>query len=211
MFDDPRIERLRRSIGLRAPRRAGLPGDASAQCGSVDRAGATPPREAGVALLVRPRDTLEVLLIRRAELHGDPWSGHVALPGGRRAATDADLLATACRETREEVGIPLHAVGSLLGSLNEVAPSSPLLPPLVIAPFVLAVPPDTHAHPDPREVQAALWVPVDALRHPDAISEITVELPDASRAFPSLVYADYEIWGLTLVILQQFLALTADG
>src|SRR5690606_13503153 len=120
-------------------------------------------REAAVALVLRPRESLELLLIRRAELPGDPWSGHVALPGGRRSGADGDLLTTACRETEEEVGIPLQKVGTFIGALDEVAPSSPLLPPIVVAPFVLAVPPATAATPDPREVQAALWVPVDAL------------------------------------------------
>ena len=55
-------------------------------------------REAAVSLLIRPRDQLEILLIKRALHDTDPWSGHVALPGGRRDDTDADLLETAVRE-----------------------------------------------------------------------------------------------------------------
>ncbi|MGH7466016.1 MAG: NUDIX domain-containing protein, partial [Longimicrobiales bacterium] len=93
MLDEPRIARLRRAFESRPARAA-------------DRL--PEQREAAVAILVRPRDALELLLIRRAELHGDPWSGHIALPGGRRAPDDADLLATACRETEEEVGVPVH-------------------------------------------------------------------------------------------------------
>ncbi|MGH7339454.1 MAG: NUDIX domain-containing protein, partial [Candidatus Rokuibacteriota bacterium] len=64
-------------------------------------------REAAVALLVRPRADLEILLIKRAEHPRDPWSGHMALPGGRRSTTDADLVATAFRETEEETGVPV--------------------------------------------------------------------------------------------------------
>jgi len=193
MLDEPRIAQLRRIFETRSARAAerteGL-------------------REAAVALIVRPRDHLEVLLIRRAELVGDPWSGHVALPGGRRDPGDHDLLATAMRESEEEVGIPLQRTGTFVGALDEVAPSSSRLLPIVIAPFVLAVPPDTSATPSPREVQAALWVPIDALRETDAMSEINIEMREGVQAFPSLVYADYVIWGLTYRILQQFLSVT---
>jgi 8-oxo-dGTP pyrophosphatase MutT (NUDIX family) len=195
MLDDPRLSRLRRRFEARSaltvPRR---PAD----------------REAAVTLLIRPRDCLQVLLIRRAELHGDPWSGHVALPGGRRAPGDADLFATACRETEEEVGVPVPRVGTFVGSLDEVAPATPLLPPITIAPFVHAVPPGTRVRPDPREVQAALWVPVDALREASAASEIEIALPPGPRTFPCLVHADFVIWGLTYRILQQFLEVTNE-
>ncbi|HEX2167190.1 MAG TPA: CoA pyrophosphatase [Longimicrobiales bacterium] len=190
MLDDPRIAQLRRAFESRpasaAPRTPGL-------------------REAAVALLVRPRSALEVLLIRRAELHGDPWSGHIALPGGRRSAADEDLLATACRETLEEVSVPVERVGTFLGALDEVAPTSLRLPPVVVAPFVLAVPPDTDAIPDPREVQAAFWVPIDALLDQAAASEILIEADDGPLRFPSLTWEDYVIWGLTYRILLQFL------
>jgi 8-oxo-dGTP pyrophosphatase MutT (NUDIX family) len=135
MHDDPRIARQRRAFETRP---------ALAPTRSPDL------REAAVGLIVRPRDALEVLLIRRAELAGDPWSGHVALPGGRRAPDDPQLLDPACRETEEEVGVPQRRIGTFIGALDEVAPSSPLLPPIVVAPFVLAVPPDTTAVPDPR-------------------------------------------------------------
>jgi 8-oxo-dGTP pyrophosphatase MutT (NUDIX family) len=188
---DPRLLRLRRALARRTPRAVGRSGQG----------------EAAVALLVRPREGLELLLIRRAELRGDPWSGHVALPGGRRAPHDPDLLTTAARETEEEVGVPLHATGRLIGPLDELSPATPLLPPLVIAPFVMAVPPETTSRPDGREVQSALWVPVDALRQAGARSSTTIELPTGRRDFPCLVYQDFVIWGLTYRILEQFLAI----
>lgn len=191
MLDDPRLVQLRRAFETRAAAAAERAADM---------------REAAVALVLRPREEVELLLIKRAELRGDPWSGHVALPGGRRSATDEDLLATAARETEEEVGVPLARVATFIGALDEVAPSTPRLPPLIIAPFVFAVPADTAAHPDPREVQAALWVPLSALRDTAALSEIQVVTPSTPLTFPSLVYGDYTIWGLTYRILQQFLS-----
>jgi 8-oxo-dGTP pyrophosphatase MutT (NUDIX family) len=165
-------------------------------------------KEAAVALVLRPREQLELLLIKRAEFHGDPWSGHMALPGGRRDAADADLVETALRETEEEVGVPLRRVGTFIGSLDEVAPVTPRLPPIIIAPFVFAVPPDTTAHPDPREVQAALWVPMDFLRDTAALADMTVTVATGPMTVPSFVYGEHVIWGLTFRILQQFLDVT---
>jgi 8-oxo-dGTP pyrophosphatase MutT (NUDIX family) len=189
-FADRRIDQLRRALERRvAATTTRLPRE----------------REAAVALLLRPREQLEVLLIRRSIHERDPWSGHVALPGGRRDPADRDLLHTAQRETEEEIGIPLARVGTLIGRLDEVAPRNPQLPPLVIAPYVLAVPPATEAVPDGREVDAAIWVPVPALRGDDAVSEILIELQDGTRRFPSIVYGEYVIWGLTHRILEQFL------
>jgi 8-oxo-dGTP pyrophosphatase MutT (NUDIX family) len=194
MLDDPRVIELRRVLERRP-------------AGAVARGPLH--REAAVALLVRPRASLELLLIRRAELAGDPWSGHVALPGGRRGPGDSDLLATACRETEEEVNVRVGAIGTFVGALDEIEPATPLLPPVTIAPFVLAVPPDTRAEPAPREVQAAIWVPLSALRATSALSEIEVELPAGPGSFPSLIYGDFVVWGLTFRILQQFLDLAA--
>jgi 8-oxo-dGTP pyrophosphatase MutT (NUDIX family) len=167
-------------------------------------------REAGVALVLRPGRGLELLLIKRAEQEGDPWSGHMALPGGRRDPADTDLRATAMRETREETGISVPAIGRVLGPLDEVAPMSHRLPPYVIAPFVAAVPAHTPAVPEPREVAAALWVPLADLREERAVSEILVELGDSTQSFPSLRFGEHEIWGLTHRILTGFLKIAAD-
>src|SRR5688572_27389789 len=75
---------------------------------------------AAVAIIIAP-DPDAILLIRRAERAGDPWSGHMALPGGRREPGDLDLLATAIRETSEEVGIRLGSE-QLVGTLEDVVP-----------------------------------------------------------------------------------------
>lgn len=165
-------------------------------------------REAAVSLLIRPREQLEMLLIKRAVHERDPWSGHMALPGGRRDTTDTDLLETAIRETEEEVGIALRRDDDYIGALDELAPRNKRLPAVVIAPFVFAVDATTSAIPKADEVEAAVWVPISALRDEQAASEILIELEGGSLAFPSLKYGEYVIWGLTHRILVQFLDLT---
>src|SRR5690348_13096517 len=97
-------------------------------------------RPAAVALvLIDGADGLEILLIRRAERADDPWSGQVALPGGRYEPGDGDLLTTAMRETREETGVDL-AAAERLGGLDDLHPRTATLPPVVVRPFVFAIP-----------------------------------------------------------------------
>jgi 8-oxo-dGTP pyrophosphatase MutT (NUDIX family) len=166
--------------------------------------------EAAVTLLLRPATALELLLIRRVERTGDPWSGHVALPGGRRSTSDGDLLATALRETREEVGVAVDRGHDVVGALDEVVPRSRSLPLLVVAPFVAAAPAHVEVRLDPAEVESTVWVPLPALRDPAAVDEVLIELEQGFRVFPAIRYREYRIWGLTHRILMQFLEVAAS-
>jgi len=196
MLDDPRLLRLRQTLARRpAASIARRPGTA----------------EAAVSLVLRPGKELELLLIKRARRERDPWSGHMALPGGRRAPDDDSLLATALRETHEETHVAIPREGALLGMLDEVHPRSPRLPSIIITPFVVGVHPGTSAHPDPREVDAALWVPIPALREPDSAAEILVDLEEGPRAFPAVRYGPHLIWGLTHRILMQFIEVLEEA
>jgi 8-oxo-dGTP pyrophosphatase MutT (NUDIX family) len=158
-------------------------------------------------VVVREAADPELLLIRRAERVGDPWSGHIAFPGGTRRQQDADLLATALRETHEETGIPLSVVGALLGPLDPVLPATPHLPPIIIAPFVATVPSATSATPDMQEVVDVFWIPLSHLRDARNTREFLLELEQGSRRFPSVHFGEHVIWGLTHRILVQFLEL----
>lgn len=162
--------------------------------------------QAAVSLVLRGTEALELLLIKRARMEGDPWSGHMALPGGRREGEGESLLETAIRETREEVSIPLSDSGSIhLGRLEEVSPRSARLPSLSIHPFVFGVAGSTRGEPDPREVDRLHWVSVDHLRDPANHDAIEMKLHDEVRDFPCFRVEGEAVWGLTHRILTEFL------
>ena len=144
-----------------------------------------------------------VLLIRRAERAGDPWSGHMALPGGRRAPEDPDLVTTAIREAGEEVGLRLPRA-TLLGSLDDVVPRTPRLPPIAIRPYVFALPERPPLVLNP-EVAAAGWVLLDRLLHPDTYHPVRLEIAGESRDVPAYELDAGIVWGLTERILTPLL------
>jgi 8-oxo-dGTP pyrophosphatase MutT (NUDIX family) len=149
---------------------------------------------AAVAVILAP-DPDSILLIRRAEREGDPWSGHMALPGGRQDPTEPNLVTTAIRETAEEVGLAL-AIEHLIGSLDDVVPRTPALPPIAVRPYVFALDrrPDLTLNP---EVAAAQWVPLELLLHPDNYHSVRLDIRGESREFPAYRLGDAIVWGLT--------------
>ncbi len=169
------------------------------------------PRDGGwlaaVAVILRDSEASpELLLIERARVERDPWSGHMAFPGGRWESEDGSLLDTAIRETREEIGIDLLGRGEVLGKLGVVEPESVLLPRLSILPFVFAVPMATEVFELSPEVAAALWVPL--AHFSDASVHVTHRLPvhDAVFNFPGFRVGEGVVWGLTRRILDDLLA-----
>jgi 8-oxo-dGTP pyrophosphatase MutT (NUDIX family) len=167
-------------------------------------------RRAAVALIFRAGadDRPELLFIKRAEYPGDPWSGHIAFPGGRREAHDLSLVDTAIRETREETGIDLAVHGQIIGELDELQPQSIRLPELVVAPFV-AVLHDTPTLDLAGEVASAFWVPLRALHQTDLWRDTEVSGKDYRITRRAFHHEGHIIWGITERIIAQLLTLIA--
>lgn len=165
-----------------------------------------PMRRAAIALVLRMGDATEpeLLMIKRAEVERDPWSGHVACPGGRMEPGDLDLAQTAVRETWEETGIELSRIGRMLGTLDDISPRTPVLPPIIIRPFVAVVPSDVEIGQSP-EVAAAFWVPLSALRERAAWGIGTVNVRGVPREVTTFTHSGYTVWGLTERVLKQLL------
>ncbi len=165
-----------------------------------------PTRYAAIALVMRPSvvGEPELLMITRAEVEHDPWSGHIACPGGRMDPTDRDLQQTAVRETWEETGIDLAADGLVLGTLDDISPRTPTLPPLVIRPFVAVVKPEITIVESP-EVAAAFWVPMESIRATESWGRALVPIRGVgAREVDVFRHGEYTVWGLTHRALTQF-------
>jgi 8-oxo-dGTP pyrophosphatase MutT (NUDIX family) len=164
---------------------------------------------AAVALVLREiSEGPQVLLIRRAERAGDPWSGHMGFPGGREDARDESLIATALRETREELSLDLSRVGRLLGALNELpAVSRGRTTGMVIAPFVFELTEDAPLSYKSDEVAEAVWVPLEPLLRGTLRTTIAYELSGQSVQLPAHDFEGRIVWGLTYRMLDNFFAL----
>ena len=167
------------------------------------------PRRAAVAVVLAPGDgqgvlgsAVSVLLVRRSEREGDPWSGHMALPGGHAQPEDPDLLHTARRETLEEVGIDL-AHAELLGRLDDVSPMRSS--DMAVRPFVFwAETPQIITLS--AEVAEVLWVPLDALASDALRTTRDVEVRGSTLRVPAYVIEERVVWGMTYHLLERFLA-----
>jgi 8-oxo-dGTP pyrophosphatase MutT (NUDIX family) len=158
------------------------------------------PPDAAVAVIINTsQGSNSLLLIRRTERKGDPWSGQIAFPGGHVVSSDSSLLETAIREADEEVGISLrkHLV---LGVLPLVYARSHRVR---VAPFVFQLRSNVRTHPN-MEVASAFWVPLNELANCKATkSEVRVD--EEELTVDSYVYRENVIWGLTFRIINLLL------
>ena len=161
---------------------------------------------AAVAAVLRVEDNEpELLFIKRALAEGDPWSGHIAFPGGRSEPGDESLQDTALRETLEELALDLTK-GGILGRLDDLAPRSRSLPSIIVRPFVAVVSSDVQFVPS-REVAATFWVPLTILRDPSTQDEHVMTVNGLRARFPAYRVSEHLVWGMTERIVRQLLAL----
>jgi 8-oxo-dGTP pyrophosphatase MutT (NUDIX family) len=144
----------------------------------------------------------ELLFIQRAAKDGDPWSGHMAFPGGRVDPTDVDSFATAERETMEEVGLDLTPADRL-GSLRELdggRANNRLVAVNAHGYWLHGDPPFLDPN---HEVAEALWVPLAQLADTDR--HIDYLYPISGTTFPGIQLDKTQqvVWGLTLRFLSD--------
>jgi 8-oxo-dGTP pyrophosphatase MutT (NUDIX family) len=159
-------------------------------------------RWAAVAIVLVPEPDA-LLLVRRAERSGDPWSGQMALPGGRREEEE-DLLFTAIRETAEEVGVVLPPE-ALVGVLDDMAPRTPVLPPIAVRPFVFRVERRPELGAFSEEIAAAHWVPLTNLLNDEFYTSADVVVRSQTMRVPAFRLEEGTVWGMTERILSDLL------
>ncbi len=191
------VELVRAAFRDRAHRPATLRGD---------------ERFAAVAAILHDRGgEAEVLLIRRAEKEGDPWSHHMAFPGGRQDPSDRDLLHTALRETEEEVGLTLVPERHLIGRLDDLqAVARGNRVGLVIAPFIFAIDSDPVLVPRVEEVEEVVWAQLSALARGTLDTKYGYQLGGQTVELPGYDVGGRVVWGMTHRMLGALLA-ALDG
>jgi 8-oxo-dGTP pyrophosphatase MutT (NUDIX family) len=164
-------------------------------------------------MILKPQERdLHMLFIHRAHHPHDPWSGHMAFPGGRQDPEDLDLSFTIYRETKEEVGIDLNLHSEYLGRMTELqamARGKPIS--MTVAPFIYLASPDVSPQPDPTEVQDTIWVPLSFMQQQGVERLVSRPTPDgAAIQVPALEYGGKTIWGLTYRMLRSFLEIIEE-
>lgn len=162
-------------------------------------------RQAAVAVILMPRNTdVDILFIKRAETPGDPWSGHMAFPGGHRDPEDADLRSAAVRETWEEIGVDLNQA-DYLGALDHQQALPAALPlKMLIAPHVF----ELKAQPSFRinhEVAEVTWGSLALLISGECHDTETRAVITGATAFGGYrLEQGHFVWGLTYRMLKSF-------
>ena len=161
---------------------------------------------AAVAVILHEGATeLQALFIERAERAGDPWSGHMAFPGGRVAARDQNFRLAAERETFEEIGLDLRSA-EYLGRLDDLAGTTL---PILVSGFVYRVEHPGHFELN-CEVRDAFWIPLNDLTDSKRHVERRFQYRGEEHLLPAVDLLGPErpvLWGLTYRFVTQFLEL----
>ncbi len=150
-----------------------------------------------------------LLFIKRPNNERDPFSGHMAFPGGRMESGDKSKDQTAVRETREEVGIDINQSGRILGSLDDVIPNNPRARNYIVTPYVSLLNEEVTMSLDSTEVEKTFWIPLSHL-----IDDKNTETRMRDRGGRMVKdyayhYEGHIIWGMTGRILHHFLSFSA--
>lgn len=170
-----------------------------------------PSKRAAVAITVRSGVSgPEILMIQRAVRQGDPWSGHMGFPGGRKDESDASDMACAKRETREEIGFDLDIYGELVCQLSDVNTGWRAdRPEMLVAPFVFKVG-STPVFELNHEVDDTLWVPLSFLLNDANRSRHQWDWRGEVLESDAFTFDDRLIWGLSLMMIDELLQIIAD-
>ena len=169
-------------------------------------------KRSAVALILQIRQgELHILMIKRAEREGDPWSGHMAFPGGRMDKTDAHGYAVAVRETEEEVGLTLGPADRCLGRLSDLnaRPRKGTLG-MAVSPFVFHLEREVRFTPN-YEVAEVIWVPLEYLLDTENREDMIWEFKGVKIPMPCYRYQGRCIWGLSLMMLDELMDLIEGG
>lgn len=132
--------------------------------------------------------------------------GQVAFPGGKRDLTDTSLAATALRETHEEIGLPPEQV-QIVGPLSQVMSRYGIL----VTPYVGVIPRDHPLQANPHEIESIFKVPLEFFLEDRRERTDALDFLNHTFYVPCYRWERYQIWGLSAVVLVDFLNAVYDA
>ena len=165
-------------------------------------------KRSAVTLVLHSVDgDLSVLMIERAKSKGDPWSGHMAFPGGRVDPGDAHSYDTALRECEEEVGLRPLDHGALIGRLSELPTHwrKDVRDKMYVTPFVFELNSLPELTPN-YEVADTVWIPLNYLADQANRKNFTWSNDEVSFDLPCYHYQGKKVWGLSLAMLDELMS-----
>ena len=165
-------------------------------------------KRSAVAMILQVRaGELHILMIKRAEREGDPWSGHMAFPGGRMDKADAHGYAVAVRETAEEVGLSLGPQDQCIGRLSDlIARPRRGTFGMAVSPFVFRLEREVTFTLN-HEVAEVVWVPLEFLLDTDNRERMVWKYKGLEIPMSCYLYEGRRIWGLSLMMLDELMDL----
>lgn len=162
--------------------------------------------EAGILVPITDNSGNPEMVFTLRSLHLKSHRGQVAYPGGKRDPEDHSVMATALRETHEEIGLPPDQV-QIVSSLGQVISSNGIL----VTPYVGIVPEDHPLRPNPAEIESIFRVPLAWLL--EDRRERTDAIPFMGRSIhvPCYRWKKYQIWGLSAIVLVDFMNAVYDA
>jgi 8-oxo-dGTP pyrophosphatase MutT (NUDIX family) len=167
----------------------------------------------GVVLLIAERgpgavEAPALLMMRRAERAGDPWSGQVSFPGGRVQPDDADTRAAALRELSEETGLRPDASFVPIGRLSDLLTREHgRNRPMVVTPYVYRVPRALAVAPG-AEAARLWWEPLATLIDPARRHRLHWRVAGLPLPFSSIEVSGARLWGLSLMMVKELVRAT---
>jgi 8-oxo-dGTP pyrophosphatase MutT (NUDIX family) len=161
--------------------------------------GNVPRRPAAVLVGLREGVQPRLVLTVRTD-HLQDHAGQVAFPGGRTDPGDADAIATALRESEEEIGLARKLV-TPWGFLDRFETVSGYC----ITPVVARIDPDARLYPAPAEVAEVFEVPLSFFLDPANLRRYTMEFRGHRRDMVEFVHGGHRIWGATAAMVFNLL------
>lgn len=159
------------------------------------------PRQSAVMILIYPKNNKACLVLTRRNTYAGVHSSQISFPGGRKEVFDADMQATALRETFEEIGILPQQV-EIIRPFSEI-----YIPPsnFIVYPFLGVAREQLKFSPSEYEVNAVIELPLEVFLDEAIVVKTEMETSYSHKTrVPAFLFDGHIVWGATAMMLSEF-------